>query len=70
MFPIPSDLHACRLAGFHTPTSGSIVVDGMDIQTDRTVVRSNIGVCPQDDAFYDSLTVIEHIEFVAKVMLR
>lgn len=49
------------LTGLQAPTSGTILVDGRDLQTDLRAVRRELGVCPQRDVLLDRLTVREHL---------
>ena len=54
-------------AGFLPPTSGTAFVNGHDIRKDIQGVRTSLGLCPQHDILFDSLTVHEHLTFFAKV---
>lgn len=42
-------------------------MNGLDIRTDIDTVRKSLGLCPQHDILYDTLTVEEHLTFFAKV---
>ena len=53
--------------GFVTPSGGTATVNGYDIRTDMSHVRSSMGLCPQHDVLFDILTVKEHLEFFAQV---
>ncbi|XP_064606780.1 phospholipid-transporting ATPase ABCA3-like [Liolophura sinensis] len=53
------------LTGFVPPTSGTALVNGFDIRTDIAKVRETLGLCPQHDILFDSLTVKEHLQFFA-----
>ena len=53
--------------GFITPTSGTAYVNGFDIREDIASVRNSLGLCPQHDVLFDTLTVEEHLKFFAKV---
>ncbi|KAL8603343.1 hypothetical protein ACOMHN_039706 [Nucella lapillus] len=55
------------LTGFIPPTSGTAYVNGYDIRTDINNVRSNLGLCPQHNILFDSLTVDEHLHFFARL---
>ena len=55
------------LAGFIPATSGTAYVNGYDIRKDIAHVRSSLGLCPQHDVLFDTLTVEEHLIFFAKV---
>ncbi|XP_050413869.2 phospholipid-transporting ATPase ABCA3 [Patella vulgata] len=53
------------LTGFITPTSGTAIVNGYDITTDIAGVRESLGLCPQHNILFDTMTVDEHLEFFA-----
>ncbi|XP_071106304.1 phospholipid-transporting ATPase ABCA3-like [Haliotis cracherodii] len=55
------------LTGFIPPTGGTARVNGYDIREDIVSVRSSLGLCPQHDILFDSLTVEEHLNFFAKL---
>lgn len=55
------------LTGMITPTSGTAKVNGYDIRTDMTAVRSSLGLCPQHNIIFDELTVAEHLYFFSKL---
>ncbi|PVD25013.1 hypothetical protein C0Q70_15510 [Pomacea canaliculata] len=55
------------ITGFIPPTSGTALMNGLDIRTDIDTVRKSLGLCPQHDILYDTLTVEEHLTFFAKV---
>ncbi|CAC5380658.1 ABCA3 [Mytilus coruscus] len=55
------------LTGFFPPSSGTAKVNGYDIRKDITSVRSSLGLCPQHDILFDSLTVEEHLQFFASL---
>ncbi|XP_061179443.1 phospholipid-transporting ATPase ABCA3-like [Saccostrea echinata] len=55
------------LTGFIPSTSGSARVNGYDINDDISSVRESLGMCPQHDILFDSLTVKEHLEFYYKL---
>ena len=46
---------------------GFASVAGANVATDASVVRRRIGVCPQHDILYASLTVREHLEFACRM---
>ncbi|MES2202815.1 MAG: ABC transporter ATP-binding protein [Patescibacteria group bacterium] len=50
------------LEGLKLPTSGSIVVDGIDVQKHPTKVKARIGVQLQASNFFEALTLVELIE--------
>lgn len=45
------------------PTSGSVTVDGHDVQREPMAVRECIGVTPQDLALYHDLSAAENLRF-------
>ena len=45
------------------PTSGSAFISGLDVVTDKKDVLSIIGVVPQENSFYDELTVTENLRY-------
>ena len=58
------------MLGFIPVTSGTAIVNGCDIRTDIAGVRESLGLCPQYNILYDSLTVEEHLYFFARVMAK
>lgn len=55
------------LTGDACPTSGSVTIAGLDIQTQFESVRKMIGYCPQKDALFPLMSVEEHVYFYAKI---
>ncbi|KAK7479401.1 hypothetical protein BaRGS_00029318, partial [Batillaria attramentaria] len=55
------------LSGFYPPTSGTAVVNGYDITSELGGVWESLGVCPQHDVLFDTLTVKEHLVLFAKL---
>ena len=55
--------------GFLEPTAGNAMVGGYDIRRNLTKVRESLGLCPQHDILFDSLTVEEHLKFFGRVAL-
>ncbi|XP_072009201.1 ATP-binding cassette sub-family A member 13 isoform X2 [Engystomops pustulosus] len=49
------------LDGHCIPTHGKIYVNGRDMETERSSIRMEMGVCPQYDVLFDFLTVKEHL---------
>jgi len=45
------------------PSSGSILIDGLDVVAQKTTIKSMIGYMPQRFGLYQDLTVSENIEF-------
>jgi ATP-binding cassette subfamily A (ABC1) protein 3 len=53
----------CEIA----PTSGSIHINGFDVQREFEEARRLIGYCPQFDCIFDQATVEEHLEYYARI---
>ncbi|GFS83796.1 ATP-binding cassette sub-family A member 3 [Nephila pilipes] len=53
------------LTGLYTPTSGTASINGLDILTDTYNARRGLGVCPQHNVLFDTLTVEEHLKIYA-----
>ncbi|KAK7091650.1 phospholipid-transporting ATPase ABCA3-like [Littorina saxatilis] len=53
------------LTGFTAPTSGTATIRGMDICTDTALVRQSMGMCPQHNVFFTTLTVEQNLKFFA-----
>lgn len=53
----------CRslLTGLFPPSSGSIDVYGIDMQTNIDAIRKELGVCMQYDVLFDHMTTKEHL---------
>lgn len=53
------------LAGILAPTRGRLVIDGHDVVRDPVAAKSALAYVPDDPNLFDSLTVWEHLRFVA-----
>lgn len=51
------------LSGLFPPTSGDVVIDGLDIRTNHDRIKYIIGVVPQEVALYPTLTGLENLQF-------
>ncbi|HEX2914372.1 MAG TPA: ABC transporter ATP-binding protein [Chloroflexia bacterium] len=54
------------LCGLISPDSGVIKVCGKDMRTEEAAVRSNLAYVPDVPHFYVELSVIEHLELIAR----
>ena len=53
------------LAGLSLPTSGTVLVDGLDMATDALRIKTGIGFVPDRPYLYEKLTGRELLQFVA-----
>jgi ABC-2 type transport system ATP-binding protein len=51
------------LCGLFPPTSGSVLIDGKDLQKDLALIKQIVGIVPQDVALYPTLTAKENLDF-------
>jgi ABC-2 type transport system ATP-binding protein len=55
------------IAGYLTPTAGSVTVDGLDVVKDSFAVRRRIGYLPESAPLYAEMRVREFLQFRAKL---
>lgn len=55
------------LTGFTHPTSGELLVCGINAQSNLGDARKIIGFCPQTNPLYDRLSCSEHLRLAAKL---
>ena len=55
------------ISGIYDPDEGDILLDGRSLVTDKKYLYENIGLCQQEDIFFDYLTVEEHLEYMCKI---
>jgi ABC-2 type transport system ATP-binding protein len=53
------------ITGIIPPTRGKLIVAGRDVVADPIGAKSQLAYVPDDPKLFDSLTVFEHLEFVA-----
>ena len=53
------------LCGFTEPSDGEATVAGFDIRTEMKQIYKNMGVCPQENLLWETLTAMEHVKFYA-----
>ena len=53
------------LTGLMPPTRGSACAHGLSVTDDMEAFRRQLGVCPQHDVLWPTLTVTEHLRFFA-----
>ena len=55
------------LSGLFSSSGGSVIINGNDIKTSMDRVRQQLGLCPQHNMLFPSLTVLEHLFFFGMV---
>lgn len=55
------------LCGLSYPTSGEIMIDGMNVYTEREKIKKRIGYMSQKFSLYEDLTITENIQFYAGI---
>jgi ATP-binding cassette subfamily A (ABC1) protein 3 len=55
------------ITGLYPPTSGSAIVNGHNVTTDVKGAQRSLGICPQHDVLFDTLTVEEHLRFFCRL---
>jgi ATP-binding cassette subfamily A (ABC1) protein 3 len=55
------------MTGLFPPTSGDCILYGKSIVNDLMEARQFIGICPQHNILFDSLTVYEHLAFFMRI---
>ncbi|KAJ3692029.1 hypothetical protein LUZ60_012379 [Juncus effusus] len=55
------------LTGFSKPTAGTAYISGLDIRVDMNRIYAGIGVCPQHDLLWETLTAREHLLFYGRL---
>jgi ABC-2 type transport system ATP-binding protein len=53
------------IAGVIPPTSGNLLVSGHDVSTEPVAAKRLLAYVPDDPKLFDTLTVWEHLQFVA-----
>ncbi|MBH54304.1 MAG: ABC transporter ATP-binding protein [Opitutaceae bacterium] len=55
------------ITGFVRPTSGTVLVDGLDVQEHSVPVKERIGYMPENGPIYGEMTVVEFLNFIADI---
>ncbi len=55
------------ISGVLNPTDGSVEICGYDILKSPKEARSHIGYMPERPEFYDEMTVMEYLSFIAEI---
>lgn len=57
------------ICGYNQPTSGTVIMNGMNLYESYDVLKSIIGYVPQQDIVYDNLTLFQMLDYAAKLRL-
>ena len=60
-------LHA--MSGFHPPSSGTVMLNGLDLYANFNTLRNQIGFVPQRNIIHMELTVYEELDYSARLRL-
>ena len=55
------------MVGMLIPTTGEILINGLNIRTDGNAIKTNLGYVPESCALYENLTGREHLEMVCNL---
>jgi ABC-2 type transport system ATP-binding protein len=55
------------ITSFWKPTSGKVIIDGIDVAADSLMVRQKIGYLPENVPLYDDMRVYEYLKFIAEI---
>ncbi|CAB3398654.1 unnamed protein product [Caenorhabditis bovis] len=58
------------LTGVGSPSDGTAYINNYDVRTSIPSIRKQMGLCPQYNTLFNKLTVMEHLEFFAKLKQR
>ena len=57
------------ISGKKTVDQGEIILDGIDLVKNRHYLYSNLGLCLQEDIFFNEMTVKEQLELICDIKL-
>ena len=66
-YPGHSPLPTTHQVGLLEPTHGTALIGGYDIRRDMGAIYSLMGVCPQHDLLWETLTGREHLLFYGRL---
>ena len=55
------------ISGSEDPDNGDIFLNNISLVTNKKYLYRNIGLCQQDNIFFDYLTVSEHLKYMAEI---
>ena len=56
------------MTGYFPPTSGTVLIDGVDMMDDPRTCKRKMGYLPERPPLYDEMTVIEYLIFACELM--
>jgi ABC-type multidrug transport system ATPase subunit len=58
------------LSGINNPSTGEVLINGVNLHTEKEYIDGVIGYIPQDDLLIEELTVFENLYYCAKLCFR
>lgn len=58
------------LSGIDAPSKGSVLINGVNLHTEKEKLKGVIGLIPQDDLLIEELTVFENLYYNAKLCFK
>ncbi|MBN1951321.1 MAG: ATP-binding cassette domain-containing protein [Bacteroidales bacterium] len=58
------------LSGIDTPTTGEVIINGIDLHKEKEKLEGVIGLIPQDDLLIEELTVFQNLYYNAKLCFK
>ncbi|MBU0765279.1 MAG: ATP-binding cassette domain-containing protein [Bacteroidetes bacterium] len=58
------------LSGIETPSSGEVLINGIDLHRNKNKIEGVIGYIPQDDLLIEELTVFQNLYYNARLCFR
>ena len=55
------------ISGIFDPDQGDILLNNKSVVTDKNYLYKNIGLCQQENIFFDYLTVEEHLSYMCRI---
>ena len=55
------------ISGTEDPDNGDIFLNDISVITNKNYLYHNIGLCQQDDIFFDYLTIAEHLKYMMEI---
>ena len=55
------------ISGIFSPDKGDILLNGISLITNKEYLYENLGLCQQENIFFEYLTVKEHLEYMCKI---